>query len=310
MKSSGCSSCSRSLDPYMAQLPDLRSKCRKILDVILAIFNDIGFFVKMIGPLFRFCIKKMRPSEYITAKLRNGKLEYPVEKAGWNQSKQNKGLCVFVPGLSGPHFIYDRYLSRLAKADPEIQCVVPELYKKGNYSFKQVAKPVLHLVEDYMDKNPGKPVTLVGLSLGSLVGAYVQRKLKDRGEAIKTVSLAGPLLGTEFVTRNQKLLKLFKIHHDVRKWLCFGSFETQKLIQGWRESTESANGRRHNDFYISRTDPRVKPYRAGLPIIGEDDGHFVNSGDSHASILTNRRIRDSVISSIVDWTRANQPVRV
>lgn len=310
MKTHGCTSCRQSMEPYMAKIPDWRPKWRKIIDVILAIFNDIGFFIKMIGPLFRFCIKKLRPTEYITPKLKDGKLEYPLEKTGWNQSKQSSGLCVFVPGLSGPHFIYDQYLSKVVKADSNIQCVVPELYRKGNYAFKAVARSVLGLVTDYMEKNPGKPVSIVGLSLGSLVGAYVQSKLKGSKAAIKTISLAGPLLGTEFVNRNLKLLKLFKIHPDIRRRLSLGSLETQKLIQGWRESTEKAEGRRHNEFYGSRTDTRVKPYRSGMPTIHESDSHYVVSGESHASILTNKKVLNNVVYSIVDWTRTNQPVKV
>lgn len=296
------------LDYYLNSYSDRRRMSTKIGHIVIAIFKEARFLVTMIVPLVQNLNPKWRKIEYAPVIHKEEKLSYDISKLSYriDPSPQSDGLCLLIQGLGGYPFIWKKYIDILKKENPRLHCVAPVVYKKGNYHFKTVAKPILPIIQDYIAKNPGKPISLVGISNGARIAAFLERKLKNEKTPIKTISIAGVHFGTRLMDRAIKtgFTKVFMVHPEVQREMRFAAEPNIRRLEAWRSCAIETKGIRERDFFASTEDGRVD-LRSSIPKINpQTDSKHILHKESHISIMDGAR--NPVVKSVLDFTKRHK----
>jgi len=283
------------------KVPDRRSRFKKIVDVVVTIFKDISFFFRMLGPFFRYCNSKTRKVEYLSwSKDSAGVVHYDLSKISARQN--SVGAVFFIQGLNGYPFIWESYIDKIQKQNPDIDCFALDIYKSGNCRLKEAVKPVFEAVEQYLKQDHKLSAVLAGMSMGGLGAAKVERLLEDKQNRIKTILMASPVGGTKFMdwAIALGLAKFFNMHSSVQEGLKFGSPIAKNRIEKWRVSAQNAAGERKREFFGSINDDRLFPRETAFPRISTSDAYRFYTRESHLSTLDSV-ISDDVVKSALDW---------
>jgi hypothetical protein len=284
---------------------DKRTGFKKFVHVIIAIFREIISDAKLALPFIKYFVLKWRKFEYSMLDLDS---KYVTADLPWNKPEKNKpseGLYVLLHGLNCPPCAWDNYITQIRKDQPDADCFVPVVKDAGNNSLESISKPILAAVGDYVKKNPGKPICLVGASNGARIAGYIERKLLQEKAAIKTISIAGVHFGTKIIDKLEefRLLKLFNFHPNIVKDFKFGSESAKKYLFDWRQSDKLAEGIRDREFYASTEDDKVFTFTSGLPVINElKDKYIIIHGETHHSLID--AVQRRILQGCKNWMAA------
>lgn len=281
---------------------DKRTKLKKVKHLIRSIFRELISDLKLALPFVKYTIPRFRKIEYCSVNNEHG---YDLSSLTWNNPgkiHESKGLYVLIHGLKGHPCCWDNYINQIKEQQPCSDCFVPNIKDGGNNSLEEIANPILEAVRDYVEKNPGKPICLIGVSNGTRIAGYIERNLMLEKTAIKTISIAGVHFGTKIIDKLErfKLLKILNLHPAIVQDFKYGSETAKKYLDEWRESDKLAKGERSREFYATTEDDKALGFESGLPIInGLKDTHIIIHGESHNSIVD--ALQKRVLGNCKTW---------
>lgn len=244
----------------------------------------------------------------------SGELNYPSNALPWNndaRTQQSQGFNLCIHGLKGSPLHWTRFLRQMEEEHPEMDTLTPHVALQGNCSIEEAASPLLRLVEDYLKKNPGQPVNIIGTSNGGRIAAYLETHLDPTllGESTLTItSIAGVHYGTTVIDRVKQmgLLRFAKFDPQLAADFEWGSETAHDLHMEWRKKQaiwEQQGCNVKHLFCASTEDEQVQNNGTSLPLPGEglESKHVayawqVYHGESHTSVV--ERAQRDVLSWI------------
>ena len=258
-----------------------RPLMEKIWDVFCAVIKTVLFYLSMLPRFFGFAAE---------------------ERDVW-KVENNKGLYVIIHGLNGsPKMTAMNYAKQIEKDHPgTYEIRAPHVYKKGNCSLKDAARPILKMIKSYIAENPGKPIHLIGTSNGARIAARVEVALRKKDVNIRVTAIAGVFFGSKTVEQLKKWgVAHFLLHKAIIKDFSIGSEKARRLIEKMREPVTT--GSRSYEFYATPNDGSIPNTSSCFPkkILGATY-HPPVKGESHVSLWNN--IRRKVLQDSYKWMR-------
>ncbi|MBM3206803.1 MAG: hypothetical protein FJZ43_04250, partial [Candidatus Staskawiczbacteria bacterium] len=203
-----------------------------------------------------------------------------------NTTKQNNGLIVYIHGLNSSTSDGNLYKRDIQQILPnEFEIFVPNVKRKGNCSLQEAAQPILEEIEQYIEKNPGKPIQLIGHSNGGRIAAYIETCLREKPVHIRLTGIAGAFRGSDTLALGNYLgiSKLF-VPKIVQKELKTNSETAIKLMNKMKEDIKV--GSRTYTFYATTNDLAIPNIQSTHPNIGHHAEYVLLSHCGHSSIVS------------------------
>lgn len=260
---------------------DHRPLIRKIVDFTISIFRQIG---------------------YSLAVLSHRLLSSPQscgQKIEWKPDSQ--GLVVLLHGLRNAPAAWYSQLGIL-KQHKQIDVFAPTVPKRGLCSLEEAAIPILPTLLDYIEKNPGKPLCILGVSNGSRIATWLEVQL--RSSAFQTPVMVSTIAGVHFGSRQMNLLeklRLAKLFYpdSLRKELAYGSDKARELLGRLSAPLPVGCAPRNYEFFATTEDISVPDLDSSLPCINQGESSYIVHGHSHDSIVS--AVAEQQIASCVRW---------
>lgn len=245
----------------------------RICNETLKIFNNCIYFPSLI-PHFLNYLFNQSPSYCIPSGDRNQ----------WRE--KNSGLFVFITGLKSHPTWAGPYLSKIQEDRPDMEVRIPHVPHNGDCSLEEASKPIASMVRDYIEKNPGKRVCLIGLSNGGRIAGRCETMLRDVDAAIRVTGIAGLYFGSK---RMEDLthLKIAPLIYStaVMEEFKVASVVARNLIDAMRSPMpKGKEENRSYEFYATTNDWHIPNFSSCLPILGKGERHNLLTGHSHMSI--------------------------
>lgn len=221
---------------------------------------------------------------------------------------QTRGLYVIVHGLKGsPNFsslTIGKYIDQHYKDQYDI--IIPIVPNGGNCELEKAGEPILNLVIDFIDKNPSKPIHLIGSSNGARIVTFIETMLrKFKNTNIRVTSIGGVYYGSD----NIALLKSTRfanciLHDDILNSLTTGSNKAIKLINSMQMQHSS---KRSYEFYATANDWYIPNFDSCYPTVyGINDitYHPLVTGVDHT--LLGHHLAQNIIERSVKWMNFHQ----
>ncbi|NGX31790.1 MAG: hypothetical protein K940chlam8_01171 [Chlamydiae bacterium] len=237
----------------------------------------------------------------MTERLYGAPIEYVIPSSENNQWKPgNKGLYVAIHGLNGRPNVWRDQLSLLREQQSEFEIRLPHVPRKGNCSLEEAVGPIEAMIRDYIEKHPGQPVCLMGVSNGARIVAELEVRLRDTKTPIKVSSVAGAISGTKQINLMQRFGLATKIYTSALvNEMLYQSEAAQKLLRRMQAALPEGVERAY-DFYSSPNDFQISPYTGSLPVLNQENvRYFLAPGENHNSIVS--RISVIQVKHCVDW---------
>lgn len=293
-KSSKCLPSEHSIIPVKeGEMADCRPLLTIVKDSVMAIGREILYGLGQVPGRVKDKFGLM--PDYVTP---------AGENNHWRQD--NEGLYVLIHGLNGHPSAWDGQASDLKDKHPEAEIRQVRVPKNGNCGLEEAADPILKMVKDYIEKNPGKPICLFGVSNGGRIAAYIEKELRDIPGAIKVSTVAGVHYGSGLMSfLNDVGVSPWLFEEEVRDELAFGSEKSKQLIKDQRVKLNEGVARDF-EFYTATEDSRLWNYHGALPKIHQNEKHYLVHGEEHGSIV--ERVREQQVSNAIQWMRHNKKV--
>jgi len=261
----------------------------KVWDVFCAVIKSVLLYLSMI-PKFFF----KAPEECVSP---------TIEKHEW-KVKNNKGLYVIIHGLNArPEMTAANYVQQIKKDRPDTYEIrAPHVYKKGNTSLQNAAKPIVEMVKSYLAENPGKPIHLIGTSNGARIAACVEVDLRKTDAKIRITAIAGLFFGSIRITELTRIkIARLVFHKDIIEDCSVGSKKAKKLIKDMQKPVTL--GTRSYEFYGTPNDEAIPNFSSCFPKgIPGATYHAPVKGESHVSLWGN--ILSKVLQDSYQWMDA------
>ena len=265
---------------------DHRSSFEKTIDVVVSLFRGFKYFL----------------TDFWNRASSNN---YPHCGEAITWKKDSEGLCVFLHGLYGHPSVWQKQLAHLENASDKIDQFAPFLPHKGACSLEEASAPVLNTLLHYIERNPNKPICLIGMSNGSRTSSWLEVQLRKLSPetSVKVSNIAGIHFGSPMMNiLNRFGVSRFFYPQDVRKELAYGSLTARSLLAEVLEPMpEGSTGVRDYDFYASTEDLIVPNLGSSLPFLNKGERHYVVHGHSHDSII--KAVAQHQINSCVRWIK-------
>jgi hypothetical protein len=259
-----------------------KSCIKRICDIVISILRDILYLLMI--PYLR-CTSKSLYARYSD----------PL----WKEN--SAGLVVLVHGLNGDPSIWRTHV-KLFKQNPKLDIYVPKVLKKGNCSLESAVADIFAKTFDYIKKNTGKKVCLIGFSNGGRIVFKIDADLRSNSAetVLKVSTVAAPLLGTSFVDRMNRSCCLRRLLDTaLQDELSFESDFSQTLVNSVTASLPAHASKRHYTLYASTNDPIVSSLRSSLPILNLGETYSVVHGYGHKSIVD--RVAKEQVEECISW---------
>lgn len=197
--------------------------------------------------------------------------------------KNNKGLILLIHGLFGHPSHWLSHIEEIQNNSNEFLIKAPLVFKRGNCSLEAAAKPILELVQDYLDDNPGKPICILSASNGARISNYIDINLRNYPVDLIISTIAGAHLGsTKMNLINQIPIVRSLFDERLRGELSYQSQLTQIMVEEMKKKIEQ--GSRKYSFFATREDCLVTPFTSSLPQLDHKEKFFLLQGEGHGSI--------------------------
>jgi hypothetical protein len=238
----------------------------------------------------------IRPLQEATVSLETGR--YVLATLPWNDKscQSSNGLCLFLHGLNASPRQWETYSRKFPSEFPNTHYLVGVVFKAGNCSLKNAGDPFVEVIEDYVQKFPGKPIVLIGTSNGGRLASYIETKINPRllsqGSQLRVFSIAGVHGGTKLMNLAHQIgcARILRHHPDVTKELSFNSEESSRLVKALqqRQSVWKTQGVDvFHYFYAATEDEKVRPLASSFPYLGTEPRTYyeVIYGETHETIV-------------------------
>ena len=286
------------------RLVDKRNTIQKISDVVMAVLRMFTYLVE--NAVHFVNLFKERKTLFIAPIKIDNIWHYETKDYPWNTATESEGLVLLVHGLRGKPFSYGGYIKDLKALSPNSHIIAPQVAEQGNCSCEIAAEPFLELVEAYLKKFPGKPVTLIGTSNGSRIISYIENKLPVElmeKRKLNVVSIVGVHYGTKFVDTLDRfrLLFLAGLNSKLGDEFRWGSSYAEKLLTEWNKKQDvwaQHNVNARHFFCTTFNDEKVFDNTSSLPDLKGDTDYRVYRGENHQSIVDRAR------GDVIAWLKA------
>lgn len=299
-------SLSRPANSQFYDVEDERSHAMTCYHIALACFRHLLYG----GTWVRRAVCPDKPlNEPIVSSL-TGK--YELATLPWNQddSQESGGLCLLLHGMNASHKQWETYSRQFPKSFPNVHLVVGSVYKAGNCSLEAAGNPFVEVVEDYLQKFPGKPIVFIGTSNGARLASYIETQIRPellQKRKLTVFSIAGVHGGTALMDLAHKVCCAKALRHDpaIKKELSFRSQKSKDLVASLQERQkvwEQQGTDVTHYFFATTEDEKVRPLSSSLPYLESNPArnYQIVVGESHESIV------DGVQKQIFDILRRNK----
>jgi len=219
------------------------------------------------------------------------------------------GLYVVVHGLMGtPKFSALSIANYIHEHYPnEYEILVPIVPHKGNCSLDEAVKPILNMVIEYIKRNPGKPIHLIGSSNGGRIVAKIELELRRSNPEtlIKVTGVGGVYYGSNAMAYLKSMGLASRIlHPDVITSLTTGSDQAISLIDDMQISNGFNAFNRYYEFYGTANDWYIPNIDSCFPNLDSTHNvvyHPLITGVDH--VLLGHFIADKIIEDSVIWMK-------
>lgn len=221
----------------------------------------------------------------------------------------SEGLVVLLHGLRNSPAAWYSQVGILQRHE-KIDVFAPTVPKRGMCSLEEAAIPILPTLLDYIEKNPTKPICILGVSNGSRIATWLDIKLRDA--APRTPVMVSTIAGVHFGSRRMNLLESLWLAkwfypNALREELKYGSDKAKELLDQLSFPLPVGCAARNYEFFATTEDMSVPDLDSSLPKINKGERYFIFHGHSHDSIVT--AVAKQQIASCVDWiTRHNRSI--
>jgi pimeloyl-ACP methyl ester carboxylesterase len=269
-------------DRILRERYDHRPAIRKIIDFIISVFRQIRYSLSV---------------RYHRLFLSNP--QSCGRKIEWKSDSQ--GLVVLLHGLRNAPAAWYSQLGILQQ-HRRIDVFAPTVPKRGMCSLEEAAAPILATLLDYIQNNPGKPLSVLGVSNGSRIATWLEVKLRDR--ASQTPVMVSTIAGVHFGSRQMNLLEKLRLAKwfypdSLREELKYGSDKAKELLSQLSSPLPVDCAARNYEFFASTEDISVPDLDSSLPTINKGERSYIVHGHSHDSIVT--AVAKQQIASCVRW---------
>lgn len=257
--------------------------------------RSIYLYTSMIPRLFETSNLIVDPSKY--------------DKNTFQWKDVTKGLYVVVHGLLGTPKLsalsIAKYLDTSYKDEYDI--IVPVVPHKGNCTLELASNPILNMIIDFIDKNPSKPIHLIGSSNGGRIVAYLEVVLRSLRPfaRIKVTGIGGVYYGSNAIHYLKSIgLAQCVLHEDIINSLTTGSDNAISLINSMQMQQTV---RRTYEFYATANDWYIPNFDSCYPIITgitNVEYHPPNTGVDH--VLLGHYLARDIIERSVKWMNDNE----
>lgn len=277
--------------PLETHLNDFYKYCndkgylKEICDIVVSLFRDLVMVLKI--PYLRFSERALYES---------------CSKPTW--SKESAGLVVLVHGLNGHPSVWKTHIKELKK-HPDIDLYVPFVHRAGDCSIIDCTPPIQTKIIEYIEKNPFKPICLVGFSNGARIVTSIETDLREISPktTVKVTTIAGVHLGSSLVSRiaNTGVVRNL-LHPAIRTELAYQSETSLKLLKRVRQPLP-VGVKRDFELYASTNDLAVPNIDSSLPHLNQGERFHVVHGYGHKSIVNG--VAKDQLQSCINWIRTS-----
>lgn len=269
---------------------DSRTLRERVWHAVQAFFRLIIQTIYKIMRAISYAKQVIHPSYPIPLMNKEGNWSYDLGLLPWNQKEEiSQGLFFFVHGYGGSPQRWSGYLQESHKKIPEAHALAPYVPERGNCPLETAGKPLLEIVQNYVNKYPAKPLYLFGFSNGARLVTYIESRLQlPQKSSLTVVSIAGAHFGSQVVNTMVKIrmADLFGMHQDLRRELRYYSTTSQELLKQREKAYEQREDiQASHIFYASTEDEAIQPVTAALPAI-QGALYRIVHGHTHSSIMT------------------------
>lgn len=277
-------------DSILRDRYDHRSLIRKIIDFSLSIFRQIEYSLTVL---------------YHRLFLSNP--QSCGQQIKWKSDSQ--GLVVLLHGLRNAPAAWYSQIGILQHHE-KIDVFAPTVPKRGMCSLEEAATPILPTLLDYIQKNPDKPLCILGVSNGSRIATWLEIKL--RNQASQTPIMVSTIAGVHLGSRRINLLERLGVAkwlypNELREELKYDSDKARELLGQLSSPLPVGCAARYYEFFATTEDISVPDLDSSLPEINKGERSYIVHGHSHDSIVT--AVAEQQIASCIRWiTKLHDPI--
>jgi pimeloyl-ACP methyl ester carboxylesterase len=202
-----------------------------------------------------------------------------------DNTNENKGLIVMVHGRNSHPSQFGSYLTQLSTYYPEWSIFMPIVLDKGNASLDDSVIVLLPEILDWINKNPGLPVILIGTSMGGKIILELSNLLPNTIPVL-VISLAGAIGGSGLLTLGESLgLAKFLVNETLRNEMVYDSDRNKQLL-----TTSKTRANEGNIWYVflgTTDDPLLVDPSMAFPNVSDDSLNILFKGFGHSGIVNN-----------------------
>jgi hypothetical protein len=222
---------------------------------------------------------------------------YDMRTLPWNDPhcKDSDGLCLFLHGLKASAKQWEAYTRQFSTHFPNTHYIAGSVFERGNCFLEEAGDPFIELIEDYLQKFPGKSIILIGTSNGSRIASYIEVNLKPellKNSQLKVFSIAGVHGGTVLIDLAHRMgcAGMLGLHPAITSDFSCNSERTLSLVSQWRERQKIWQVQRtevSHHFFITTEDELVRPLSSSFPRLKLTplENYHVVHGESHETIV-------------------------
>ncbi|PCI95586.1 hypothetical protein COB11_01785 [Candidatus Aerophobetes bacterium] len=219
-------------------------------------------------------------------------------KVTWKNDSQ--GLYLLVHGVNGHPCTWSEYFPAINRIHKNVDIIAPYVPSRGNCALKGATSPILKLVNDYTQKNPGKPICLIGASNGSRIVASIETQI-GTDVSVKVAAIAGPFFGSKKMDfAKSTMAASFLFTEAFVEELSYNSEFGKKLV---KDMSREESPRNRYDFYVTKDDATVTPWQSGIPCLDKDETITVYTGVGHSGIVT--AAKSDIVTRCTAWMKSH-----
>lgn len=251
----------------------------------------------------------MIPRLFTSSDLITDPIKYDKQNYVWKDS--TKGLYVVIHGLLGTPKLsalsIAKYLNIHHKDEYDI--IVPIVPHKGNCTLDDASGHILNMILDFIDKNPTKPIHLIGSSNGGRIVSYLEIKLRSLRPfaRIRITGVGGVYYGSNAIYYLKSIgLAQCVLHKDIIDSLTTGSDNAILLINSMQMQQSALTIKRTYEFYATANDWYIPNFDSCYPImlgITDVKYHLPVTGVDH--VLLGHYLAKNIIEQSVKWMNNN-----
>ena len=234
---------------------------------------------------------------------------YPEDSLPWSQASQSSGLFLFIHGLRGSPLSWGGYLRELKAKSPQAHLLAPHVAEGGNCSLETAAEPFVAVIKNYLERFPGRPITLLGTSNGGRILSYLECRLtsEEIGEGeLNIVSIAGVHYGTKWVEwlENAHMLWTLRFHPALSEEFRWGGKFAKGLLDKWIDKQaewEKGGVKVRHLFCSTLEDEQVMDSSSSRPLLKGECEYRVLEGENHLSIVP------AAQQEVLKWLKRESP---